>query len=161
MKKFLIAAAPLALLGACSGGGSDSLQAGEWTMTTTMTDIEVPGMPEEMVAQMRESMGDQANTDTECITEEEAANPLQGMFSNNEMGENCDFGESTFEGGVINISATCEAPGGQPGTATMAIEGTYTATTMEAEMSVAVEGGPMEMNMSGTMSGERTGDCEA
>jgi hypothetical protein len=162
MKKFLIAAAPLALVAACSGGGGDvALQPGEWTMTTAMTDIEVPGMPEEMVAQMRESMGDQTNTETECISDEEAANPLQGMFSNNEMGENCDFGESSFEGGVININATCEAPGGQPGTATMAIEGTYTATTMDAEMSVNVEGGPMEMRMSGTMTGERTGECEA
>ena len=160
MKKLLIAAAPLALLGACSGGSSDGLQAGEWTMTTTMTDIEMPGMPEEMVAQMREQMGDQAETSTRCITEEEAADPGANLFAPEDASEDCDFSESTVEGGVINIAGTCEAPNGQ-GNATMAIEGTYTATTMEAELSVNVEGGPMEMTMSGTMNAERTGDCAA
>ncbi|MGP1352680.1 MAG: DUF3617 domain-containing protein [Parasphingopyxis sp.] len=162
MKKFLMAAAPLALLGACSGGGgSDGLQAGEWTMTTTMTDIEMPGMPEEMVAQMREQMGEQTDTSTRCITEEEAADPGASLFAPEDASEDCDFTNSTVEGGVINVSGTCEAPGGQEGSATMAIEGTYTATTMDAELSVDVQGGPMEMSMSGTMTAERTGDCPA
>jgi hypothetical protein len=163
MKKFLMAAAPLALLGACSGGagGSDgSLQAGEWTMTTQMTEIEVPGMPEEMVAQMREQMGEQTDESTRCITEEEAADPGANLFTPDDAAEDCDFTESTVAGGVINIAGTCEAPNGQ-GTATMAIGGTYTGTTMNAELSVNVAGGPMEMNMSGTMSAERTGDCAA
>lgn len=165
MKKLLIAAAPLALLGACSGGGagggdSETLQAGEWTMTTEMTEIEIPGMPEEMVAQMREQMGEQSESSTRCITEEEAADPGANLFTPDDADQDCDFGESTVAGGVINIAGTCEAPGGQ-GTATMAINGTYTATTMAAELSVNVEGGPMAMTMAGNMTAERTGDCAA
>ncbi len=164
MKKFLVAAAPLALLGACSGGGSEGgsegLQAGEWTMTTEMTEIEIPGMPEEMVAQMREQMGEQSESTTRCITEEEAADPGANLFTPDDADQDCDFGESTVADGVINIAGTCEAPGGQ-GTATMAINGSYTATTMTAELSVNVEGGPMAMNMAGNMSAERTGDCAA
>lgn len=161
MKKFLMTAAPLALLGACSGGGgSDGLQAGEWTMTTQMTEIEVPGMPEEMVAQMREQMGEQTDTSTRCITEEEAADPGANLFTPDEADQDCDFTESTVGGGVIAIQGSCQAPNGQ-GSANMAIDGTYTATTMNADLSVNVEGGPMEMRMSGTMSAERTGECAA
>lgn len=161
MKKILMVAAPIALLGACSGGGgAGALEAGEWTMTTEMTEIEVPGMPEEMVAQMREQMGEQTDTSTRCITEEEAADPGANLFTPEDADQDCEFTESVVEGGVINIAGTCEAPNGQ-GNATMGITGTYTATTMAAELSVNVEGGPMEMRMSGNMSAERTGDCEA
>lgn len=162
MKKILMAAAPLALLGACSGGGAGdgALEAGEWTMTTEMTEIEVPGMPEEMVAQMREQMGEQTDTSTRCFTEEEAADPGANLFIPEDADQDCEFTESTVEGGVINIAGTCQAPNGQ-GNATMGITGTYTATTMAAELSVNVEGGPMQMRMSGNMNAERTGDCEA
>ncbi len=159
MKKLLIAAAPLAVLAGCSGGGSDQMQAGEWAMTTAMTEVEIPGLPEEMAAQVREQMGDQTETNNECLSEEEVADPLASMFADNEMGNDCDFGDSSFEGGVINVNATCEAPGGE-GTAQMSLQGTYTATSLEADMEVNVEGGPMSMRMAGTMTGERIGDCE-
>lgn len=155
-----MAAAPLALLGACSSGSSGELEAGEWTMTTQMTDVEIPGMPDEMVEQMRAQMDDQTETSTRCITEEEAANPGANLFAPEDASEDCQFTDSTVEGGVINVQGSCEAPNGQ-GTATMSIEGSYTATTMQADLSVNVEGGPMAMNMSGTMSAERTGECSA
>ena len=159
MKKFLMAAAPLALLGACSGGASDELQAGEWAMTTQMTEINVPGMPEEMVEQMRAQMDEQTDTSTRCISEEEAANPGANLFAPEDASEDCEFTNSTVADGVIDVSGSCQAPNGE-GSATMAISGTYTPTTMAADLSVNVEGGPMAMSMSGTMTAERTGDCE-
>ena len=131
MKKLLIAVAPLALATACSGGSSDELQPGEWTMTSEITEVEIPGMPEEMAAQMREQLAGEQDAQTQCITEEQAANPGGNLFSPEGAAEDCEFGDSTVEGGVININGTCEAPGGQ-GTATMSIEGTYTPTTMES-----------------------------
>lgn len=158
MKTFLMAAAPLALLGACSGT-SDGLQAGEWTMTSEIIEIELPGMPEEMVAQMREGANEQG-PNINCLSEEDVANPVEGMFANSEMGDDCDFGDSAFEGGVINVNATCQGAEGQ-GIATLSVQGIYTATTMAAELSVNVEGGPSEMRMASTLSAERTGECEA
>jgi len=113
-----------------------------------------------MVEQMRAQLGDQNNTSSRCITEEEAAEPGANLFTPDEAGEDCTFSESTVAGGVINIQGTCQAPTGD-GSATMGIAGTYTGTTMDAELSVAVEGGPMEMQMSGNMHAERTGDCDA
>lgn len=162
MKRFLMAAAPLALLGACSGGstgGSDGLQAGEWTMTSRIDEITLAGMPEEMVNQMRERANEQP-PNINCLTEEDVENPVEGMFANSEMGDDCDFGDSAFEDGVINVNATCQGPEGQ-GVANLSVQGTYTATTMQAELSVNVEGGPSEMSMSSTLSAERTGECTA
>ena len=163
MKRFLMAAAPLALLGACSGGGaggsSDGLQAGEWTMTSQINEISMGSMPEEMVAQMREQANAQP-PNTNCLTEEDVANPVEGMFANSEMGEECDFGDSAFENGVIDVNATCQGAESE-GTATLTVQGTYTATTMAAELSLNVEGGPAEMSMSSTLSAERTGECSA
>ncbi|QLC25838.1 DUF3617 domain-containing protein [Parasphingopyxis algicola] len=159
MQKFLIAVAPLALLSACSGGGSDGLQAGEWTMTTQMTEIDIPSVPEEMVAQMREQANAQP-PNTICLSDEDVTNPVEAMFMEGDMGEDCDFGESAFEGGVINVDATCQATEG-PGTTTFSMQGSYTATSMEAEITGNVEGGPMEMRIASTMTAERSGDCEA
>lgn len=157
MTKLLIAAAPLALLGACSGG-ADQMQAGEWEMTTTMSELTAPDMPEAMQEQMQASLGE-AQTRTECITEEEAANPLAQIMDGS-AGDDCEFDNQTFEGGVINISGTCEVPGSAE--ATVSIEGTYTATEMNAEIAMDMTMGPMgQVTMSGTMAGERTGDCEA
>lgn len=160
MKYIIAIATPLIVLGGCSGGSGVTMQPGEWDMTTEMTDIEVPGMPPEMQAQMRAQLANQAQTRSTCITEEEAGEPMQSMFADSEMAGNCDFGDSSYEGGVIAINATCEGPDGQ-GTAEMTIEGSYTATTLEADLSVSLSGGPMDAVMSGEMRGERTGDCAA
>lgn len=160
MIKYLMAAAPLALLAACSSGGEE-LQAGEWEMTTQMTDVQMEGMPEEMMAAMREQMLAETQTDSRCITEEEAADPSGSLFAPEGAGSDCDFGESAVEGGVININATCQNPAGQ-GEAQMSIEGTYTATTMEAEFSFEGDAGGMgAMTMTGEMTAERTGECDA
>lgn len=161
MRIILTGAAPLALLAACSGGGdSGALQPGEWEMTTRMTEVDIPGMPEEALAEVRRQMGDQAQTSTRCITAEEAADPGGNLFAPSEAGDDCEFAETRVEGGVIDVAGTCRSPDGQS-TARMSVQGSYTPTTMEAEISVDVEGGPMEMNMSGTMDAERTGECEA
>ena len=81
------------------------------------------------------------------------------MFAPEDASEDCEFTNSTVADGVIDVSGSCQAPNGE-GSATMAISGTYTPTTMAADLSVNVEGGPMAMSMSGTMTAERTGDCE-
>ncbi|NNC72561.1 MAG: DUF3617 domain-containing protein [Sphingomonadaceae bacterium] len=159
MKKLMIAAAPLALLGACSGGDV-ALQPGEWEMTTSITDIEAPGAPEQMVEMMRTQLG-QADTDTNCLTDADSEDPLAGMLEDGDFGDECDWGDSSFAGGVINVNGTCAAPGGQ-GNAEISFEGTYTATSMDAEIEVAMTDGPMgDITMSGTMNGERTGECSA
>ncbi len=160
MTKILVAAAPLTLLAACSGGSSDEMQPGEWEMTMQMNEIDAPDMPEELRTMMQQQMG-QPETSTDCVDEEAAANPMQSMFADGELGENCDFGDSNIEGGVIDVSGSCESQGA-PGPAEMSLQGSYTATTITADVQMTMDGGPMgEIRMAGTMNGERTGDCDA
>jgi hypothetical protein len=164
-----IAAAPALLLIACgdgAGGGGGSavaLQPGQWETTVQFTSIEIPGAPEAAVAQMREMMS-RPQTRSECITPEQAANPTGNMVSPG--GNNCQFSESTFAGGTIRVRGTCQQPG--QGSAQMSMEGSYTATTMQAQISSEVQapanapqGGPQSVRMSGTFASRRTGECAA
>ena len=166
-----IAAAPALLLIACGdgpggggGGSAVALQPGQWETTVQFTSIEIPGAPQEAVAQMREMMS-RPQTRSECITPEQAANPTGNMMSAG-GGSNCQFGESTFAGGAIRVRGTCQQPG--QGSAQMSMDGSYTATTMQAQISSEVQappsapkGGPQSVRMSGTFTSRRTGECAA
>ncbi|NNC72562.1 MAG: DUF3617 family protein [Sphingomonadaceae bacterium] len=158
MKQLLIFAAPFALIGACSGGGNPGeMNAGEWETVTAMTDIEMAGMPEEALAQMRAAM-DNPRPQFHCLTDENAANPMETMVGGGAVGRDCEFGNRTWEGGVIDVSATCQIPG--QGTGEITLEGNYTATTMEADLVVVVNGPVGEIRMAGTMTGEHNGECQ-
>lgn len=166
MKRLVLLAPSLALIAACSGG-NNSIQPGQWEMTTRMTEIEVPGAPPEIANQMRTAMANQTQTQNRCITPEEAANPTRGMMNPSGQAEGCTFTDQTFAGGRILVSGSCPAPGGQ-GTVQTRLEGTYTGTTMETRVSAEVQAGasappgmPRTVRMTGTMTGRRTGDCPA
>ena len=155
------ALALLPALAACSGaGGSTSIQPGQWETTTAFTTIEAPGMPPAALEAMRGQMANQRQTQTSCITPEQAANPAGDLMKGGGGETGCQFSQSTFAGGVINVQGTC--PGG-PGGATLSMswQGSYTATTMEGRFTTEVQGGPQSMRMIGTMNGRRIGDCPA
>ena len=156
MKRVLLLTPALALAAACSGSPT-TIQPGQWETTTQMTEVEIPGMPEAMAAQMREQMGNQRSTQTHCITPEEAANPAGRMVNPGGDSQQCEFSESTFAGGVINVQGTCPSPTG--GSIATSLEGTYTETTMEGRIGAEVQGGPQNMRMSGTLTSRRIGDC--
>ena len=167
MKRLVRWAPSLALLAtACSGGGSDQIQPGMWETTSRMTDVQVPGMPAAQAAQMKAAMANQAQTQSQCITPEQAANPAGNMLNQGGDAQGCQFSDSTFAGGRINVRGTCPGPAGA-GTATMSWEGTYTKTTMEGRITAEVQapagaqGGPQTIRMSGTLASRRTGDCPA
>lgn len=163
--RYSIAAAPALLLAACGeGGGGDSvaLQPGQWETTVQFSSIEIPGAPPEAVQQMRQMM-QQPQTRSECITPEQAANPAGNMM--NPGGSNCNFTENTFAGGNINVQGSCQQPG--QGNVQMQMEGSYTATTMQANISTEVQappgmpGGAQTVRMSGNLNARRTGECAA
>jgi len=156
MKRLALLAPTVALIVACSGGGS-TLQPGNWELTTKMTDIELPGQPPAVAAAAKQQMGNQAQTQTRCITEAEAANPAGGMMSPSGNAQGCTFTKQTFAGGTIDVAGSCPGPGG--GTMQTTLTGTYTQTEMNARITANIQGGPQQMRMSGTLTGRRTGDC--
>jgi hypothetical protein len=162
MKKLLALAPCTALLFACGGGSSVSLQPGQWETTVQFTNVEVPGAPEAQLAAMRQAMS-RAQTQSQCITQEQAANPMGNMMGQAQQG--CNFTRNTFSGGTIDVAGTCSPPGGAQATLTMT--GSYTADTItgninsevRAPASAAAAGGPQQVRMSGTFRARRTGDC--
>ena len=165
MRYSIVAAPAVLLLAACGGaGGGDSvaLQPGQWETSVQFTEVDIPGAPPEAVNQMRQAIA-RPQTRSECITPEQAANPTGNMVSAG--AGNCQFTESTFENGNINVQGTCEQAGA--GTATVSMEGSYTPTTMEAEITSEVQApagaaadGPQSVRMSGTFTSRRTGECQ-
>lgn len=174
-------AAPIALLGACSSGGgadadgdgeitSEEAQAevsaaavnitpGQWESTVQLTEFDMPQMPEEARGMMQEQMG-RAQTNTSCITPEEAANPEANMFG--DSNENCTYTDFTMSGGTILIAGSCQAPG-MPGATTMRMEGSYTPTSYDMTMNMSMESGPAgPMSMAGQVTGRFVGpECGA
>lgn len=167
MKRLALLTPSLVLIAACSGGASDSIQPGQWETTVRMTEIELPGVPEPVAAQMRQAMANQAQTQSRCITPEEAANPTRGMVNPSGDAQGCTFTDQTFAGGRIQVAGNCPAPGNQ-GSVTTTMTGSYTPTTMEAQVTAEVRpgasappGGPQVVRMRGNMTSRRTGDCAA
>lgn len=170
MRYILGSLAATALIGGCSGGGdgeeaaadSVALEAGEWETTVSFTEIDFgEGMPEELAAMMREQLVGQAQTDSDCITEEEAADPQGQLLMPDGAGDDCTFTEQVFAGGEISIQGSCSGRNGdEPGD--ISLTGTYTATSIDAEMRVeATDPNMGTMRMAGTLSSQRTGACSA
>jgi hypothetical protein len=172
MKRSILLAVSIAAITVTTGcnrgggaGGSVALQPGQWEMVTQVTGIEVPGAPPEAVEAMRAAAARQRQTQNRCMTPQEAANPGAGLM-NAGQASGCNFTEQSFSGGTMRLVGTCQAPGGQGQVATR-MEGTYTATTMEARitaeitMANAPPGSPRTVRSTGTLTGRRTGDCAA
>ena len=160
MKRFALPALPAALLFACSPSAV-SLQPGMWETTIQFNSVDLPGAPPQELAAMRAMMG-RPQTSSRCVTPAEAANPAQQMLNPNGGSNGCQFSESTFAGGTIRVHGTCQAPG--RGTAQTNMDGSYTATTIQATVSSEIHApagtaGPQTARMSGTLTSHRTGDC--
>jgi len=162
MKKLAFFAPTIALCAACSGSAV-SLQPGQWETTIQFSSIEMPGAPEAMVAPMRAMMG-QPQTRSECMTPEEAANPANKMTNPEGGTTGCQFAENVFAGGTIRVHGTCTSP--NRGTMQMNMDGSYTATTMQARITQEMHApantpGPQTIRLTGNLSARRTGDCPA
>lgn len=166
MKRLIILAPAITLIAIAAGcsKGADHLKAGQWEKTLQIKSLELTGAPPEVQAQARAQIG-QPRTNQECLTAEQANNPLQQMREMASQGRaaNCRFTDETFSGGVIRIRATCGG-GAQGGSGTISVEGSFTETTLQATMSVEGQGGTgmpgvTGMRMSADIRGRRTGDC--
>lgn len=147
--------------------GARAMQPGQWEMVTQVTAIEMPGAPPEAQAQLRAQQGG-SQTDRKCITPAQAANPTRELVGSGVQSRNCQFSDRTFADGLIRIRASCRQPGGGGGRAEMAMEGGFTATTLEARLTVSavgpnMSGGPGTQTLRAISSvrGRRVGACPA
>lgn len=163
------------LLSGCSGGNADSdgngkvsvkeaaekargelpkPQPGLYKTTVTMTNIEIPGMPDSM-----EGHGaGLTRTIEDCLTEEEVEKGFEALVKQGQDGE-CSYERFDLAGGKLDAVMVCDAQGRK---ARMEMTGTTTATSadLEATMAMAFDGAG-EGTMSFTARHERIGECPA
>lgn len=151
--------------------GAASMQPGQWEMVTRIASIEMPGATPEQQAQIQQQQPP-PQTERTCITPEEAANPLarfRESMSRDQQGFDCQGNDdNVFAGGVVRIGMTCRSQASPGDQTRLAMVGQFTATTVQAAISVdaqapsaAQSGGPTAMRIRGTITGRRMGDCPA
>ena len=151
MTRFLLLPAAVALMAMQTG--STAMQPGQWEFVTTMTELDMPGSPPDMVEAARSGIG-RPRTESRCVSPEEAADPAARLMQRRNA-TNCDYSRTIFADGRIDIAGRCTSADGDP--MEVALTGDFTAIDMRGAISADVANGTMRMR--GTMTARRTGDC--
>lgn len=117
MKKFVAIAAlgaVLAVTGCSKGASSDGpvkREAGSWKTDIKLVKFEVPGMPDEMKAGMKQMM-EGASGMEQCFTQEMVdKEDIAGDLAKSAGGGGCKWSKQDVSGGKIDIAGTCQANG--------------------------------------------------
>ena len=135
------------------------LRAGEWKVSGTLEEMNIPNMPPEAQSQMKRVMGQHGNmTYQYCLTPEQAKKP-GGKFFNRQASKNCRYDHFTMGGGKIDALMRCAAP---EGSMSMTIAGTYAADSYSTHVAMNMEGGRQGgMSMKMHSEAKRIGECTA
>lgn len=178
MKRFVLIAG-LAALAACNKGpdidvknasigevaeqaraaaaNSRTVEPGRWETKVTMLEAEMPNLPPQYAARIKESMAKaQGNTMATCVTAADLKKPMPGFLA--AQSKNCRFDHYTMSGGKIDAKMTCTVPNG--GSMSVATAGTYSPDSYEATSVMTMSGGPMGEQTSKTrIEAHRVGEC--
>lgn len=144
-----------------NAGGTVKREAGNWKTDVKLVKFEVPGMPEEMKAGMKQMMEGASGLD-QCFTQEQVdkediASELAKGPGN---GGECTWSKKDVSGGKIDVAGTCTANGQ---TVDMAMAGTFEAKKTDVTVTTkgkAPGGGP-DMEMVLQLTSTHTGPCTA
>ena len=129
----------------------------------TTTAVEAPGLPAEVLQQAQSGLG-QPQRNRECVTPDDAANPLREVRDQltRNQGASCQITDDTFSGGIIRLRTSCRGAQGQ---LQLALNGRYAATTLLADVEADAEvpnpngQGTLTLRTRGTVKGRRIGSC--
>lgn len=130
---------------------------GKWRVTTTIKEMNIPGMPPQALAQMQAQMNKPTVNET-CITKEQAEKPSAEMLAGQDNGQ-CRFEKFTMGSGKIDAVMHCQPQQGG-GAVTMTMDGVYAPDTytMKAAMErPGPDGSKMSMKIEN--SAQRIGEC--
>jgi Protein of unknown function (DUF3617) len=130
---------------------------GQWEQTTTLVEVDAPGIPAQYADALNKQMG-QSQVHRTCLTPEQTKNPKEDFFTGAD--KNCRYEHFKWGDGKVDMKLLCTHP---QATQTMEMAGTYTPDSYEMAMTVASKGSsPMEtMNMKMKVDARRVGDCKA
>ncbi len=181
MRTSISATATLALLAGCSSGSDSSadadgdgeitqaemvsemesagemaMQPGMWEQTIEFTEIDMPGIPENMQDMMRSQMG-ASMTMQHCLSAEDVSRPDPDFFGG-EGQENCTYEDFDMSQDSMRMRMTCD--GGEGTMVHMNMNGAMHGDSFTMDIDNRVSGVPSgDMTMKGTVTGRRIGEC--
>jgi hypothetical protein len=142
-----------------AAGDQGFVDPGRWETKVSVLDVDIPGMPPQMAAQMKKTMGKmQENTFDSCLTEEDVKRPKEDFFAG--KNKDCRYDRFTMADGKIDAALRCD---GKPegGAMTMTINGSYSRDSYEATMAMDVAGGREGgMKIRSHSESHRVGQCK-
>lgn len=167
------------VLAACGDGGSEPNSTDEvlaeaeqlvkprpglYRNEASLTEFELPGVPEQQVSRMREMfVGMMEQPGEQCITQAQADEGYRSMveqLAEGSQGVTCEFQSFDVDGGDLDADLQCSGPGGVDIAIGMAGQVAEEESSMRMTMqqsSAMLPGGEMRMVMS--VESVRVGDC--
>ncbi len=141
-----------------AAGAAMRFDPGQWRTTIEVIEADIPGLPPQMVGEMKRRML-QKSTVSSCMTPEQAANPNEDLFAG--KSGNCRFDRFTMKDGKVDAAMTCAGDGSGAGAAKIAMTGIFDKRRFELEnrIEAAGPGAAQAMKMRSRVTGERTGEC--
>ena len=137
--------------------GAERFQPGAWTASLQLDEVSAPGVPPQMIEQMRRSMSNQNST--RCLTEAEAKKPAGDFFTGQQV-DQCRYDHFRMGDGKLDAKLTCQQPAA---TQVMTMEGEYEPTSYQMRMTMVTTpteaGAPGPMKMVMRVDARRTGEC--
>lgn len=143
----------------------ETITPGLWTVTTTISDVRLPAVgdtdPKMAGAMVRQMLG-RTQTQTSCVTPEDARGPSSALIGGTTHGA-CSFETFSLLRGTLNAVMTCRRDG-EPGQLVVATNGTYAGDKVDLESVMRVEetlDQPKDraLRFVAKVEGTRTGDC--
>lgn len=142
-----------------AGVADQYIRPGKWQTKVTVEEIDIPGMPESVKAQMKGMFARNQNVTVDhCVTPEQAKKP-DGDFFTGKDSKNCRYESFTMSGGKVDAVMRCD--GEQGGDMTMKMTGTYTAESSSTRSEMKVSGGSQgAMTIKARSEASRIGECD-
>jgi hypothetical protein len=128
---------------------AQQVQPGQWSTSSKITHVEGAGLPPAIAQAMTSEPPD---TDTRCISAQEAATGLQDMLK--EKGQLCAMVTHSFTGGMLDATRSCKGNGGE---SVIHLHGPVTPTGFTLD---ATGTGPHGLKMAMTFTAKRLGACK-
>jgi hypothetical protein len=132
------------------------IEPGEWESKVTVQEMNIPGMPPQYAAKMKQMMAsNEQRTSKHCVTKDDVKKPKEDFFG---ADKSCHYEHFTMGGGRIDVQMACKEEGS---TQTTKLAGSYTPTTYALDMSSVGIGGGMQngMTMKMHVEAQRVGEC--
>src|SRR6185369_7232375 len=83
------------------------IEPGKWETKVSLLDVDIPGMPPQMAAQMKQTMAKmQEHSFESCLTEADVNKPKEDFFAGHN--KDCRYDHFTMSGGKIDAALRCE-----------------------------------------------------